>query len=169
MSRAAVRHASEIVRDPRFLDDDHESSHSAQTVASKTRVLEAMRHKEQETGMLREGIEEATGEMEPAPKSWAPEHRPDARPDWRTVDRALRAIRQSRAALDAEEMHWLREAEALQIWRPLGTVSALDSCLCAAAHKPRARARVRAAHRPGPAADRACAGHLAAAQRRARW
>jgi hypothetical protein len=38
----------------------------------------------------------------------------------------LRAIRQSRAALDAEEMHWLREAEALQIWRPLGMVSALD-------------------------------------------
>jgi hypothetical protein len=23
-------------------------------------------------------------------------------------------------------MHWLREAEALQIWRPLGMVSALD-------------------------------------------
>jgi hypothetical protein len=42
------------------------------------------------------------------------------------VDRALRAIRRSRAALDAEEMHWLREAEALQIWRPLGMVSALD-------------------------------------------
>jgi hypothetical protein len=75
--------------------------------------------------MLREGIEEAAGEMGPAP-TWALEHRPDARPDWRTVDRALRAIRQSRAALDAEEMHWLREAEALQIWRPLGMVSALD-------------------------------------------
>lgn len=75
--------------------------------------------------MLREEIEEAAGEMEPAP-TWAFEHRPDARPDWRTVDRALRAIRQSRAALDAEEMHWLREAEALQIWRPLGMVSALD-------------------------------------------
>src|SRR5689334_8600514 len=46
--------------------------------------------------------------------------------DWRTVDRALRAIRQRRAALDAEEARWLREAEALQIWRPLGMVSALD-------------------------------------------
>src|SRR4051812_14851099 len=47
-------------------------------------------------------------------------------PDWRIVDRALRAIRRSRAGLDAEEMHWLREAEALRIWRPLGMVSALD-------------------------------------------
>jgi hypothetical protein len=75
--------------------------------------------------MLREGIEETAGEIEPA-LTWALGHRPKARPDWRTVDRALRAIRQSRAALDAEEMHWLREAEALQIWRPLGMVSALD-------------------------------------------
>ena len=46
--------------------------------------------------------------------------------DWRTVDRALRAIRQRRAALDAEEARWLREAEALQTWQPLGMVSALD-------------------------------------------
>ena len=81
--------------------------------------------------MLREGtdgtdgIDEAALETEPAVMP-ALEHRPDARPDWRTVDRALRAIARSRAALDAEEMHWLREAEALQIWRPLGMVSALD-------------------------------------------
>jgi hypothetical protein len=46
--------------------------------------------------------------------------------DWRTVDRALRAIRGRRAALDAEEARWLRIAEDLQIWRPLGMVSALD-------------------------------------------
>jgi hypothetical protein len=42
------------------------------------------------------------------------------------VDRALRDIASRRAALDAEEARWLREAEALQIWRPLGMVSALD-------------------------------------------
>jgi hypothetical protein len=42
------------------------------------------------------------------------------------VDRALREISVGRAALDAEEARWLREAEALQIWRPLGMVSALD-------------------------------------------
>src|SRR4029077_12464767 len=46
--------------------------------------------------------------------------------DWRTVDRALRAIRGKRAVLDVEEARWLRAAEDLQIWRPLGMVSALD-------------------------------------------
>ena len=72
-----------------------------------------------------EAIEKAACRNEPAP-TWALEHQPEVRPDWQTVDRALRAIRHSRAALDAEEMHWLRAAEALQIWRPLGMVSALD-------------------------------------------
>jgi hypothetical protein len=42
------------------------------------------------------------------------------------VHRALREIAGRRAALDAEEAQWLREAEALQIWRQLGMVSALD-------------------------------------------
>ncbi|MEO7732918.1 MAG: HNH endonuclease signature motif containing protein, partial [Kofleriaceae bacterium] len=46
--------------------------------------------------------------------------------DWQSVDRALRAIARRKAALDAEEARWLREAEALQIWRQLGMVSALD-------------------------------------------
>jgi hypothetical protein len=46
--------------------------------------------------------------------------------DWRTVDRALRGIAQRRAALDAEEARWLREADRLQIWQPLGMVSAID-------------------------------------------
>src|SRR5258705_6366073 len=46
--------------------------------------------------------------------------------DWRTVDRALRGIARRRAALDVEEARWLREAERLQIWRPLGMVSAID-------------------------------------------
>ncbi|MGH2900596.1 MAG: HNH endonuclease, partial [Solirubrobacteraceae bacterium] len=50
----------------------------------------------------------------------------DAEPRWRVVDRALREIAAQRAALDAEEAQWLREAEALQIWRQLGMVSALD-------------------------------------------
>src|ERR1044071_9385470 len=48
------------------------------------------------------------------------------RADWRVVDRALRSIAARRAGLDAEELRWLREAEMLQIWRPLGMVSALD-------------------------------------------
>ena len=46
--------------------------------------------------------------------------------DWKTVDRNLRDIAARRAALDADEARWLREAERLQIWRPLGMVSAID-------------------------------------------
>ena len=46
--------------------------------------------------------------------------------EWQRVDRALRGIAKRRAGLDAEELGWLREAERLQIWRPLGMVSALD-------------------------------------------
>jgi hypothetical protein len=46
--------------------------------------------------------------------------------DWKTVDGHLRDIASRRAALDAEEARWLREAERLQIWRQLGMVSALD-------------------------------------------
>jgi hypothetical protein len=46
--------------------------------------------------------------------------------DWRTVDRTLRGIARRRAALDVEEARWLYEAERLQIWRPLGMVSAID-------------------------------------------
>jgi hypothetical protein len=75
--------------------------------------------------MLRDGIEDSVAENELAP-TWAPTHRSENKPDWRAVDRALRAIKQRRATLDAEEARWLREAEALQIWRPLGMVSALD-------------------------------------------
>jgi hypothetical protein len=57
---------------------------------------------------------------------WAAEPPCETRLDWRTVDRALREIAHRRATLDADEARWLREAEALQIWRPLGMVSALD-------------------------------------------
>jgi len=46
--------------------------------------------------------------------------------DWRAIDRALRSIAKQRAALDAREAAWLREAEDHQIWRNLGMVSALD-------------------------------------------
>jgi len=46
--------------------------------------------------------------------------------DWREVDGQLRSLAVRRAALDAEEARLLREAERLQIWRPLGMVSVLD-------------------------------------------
>src|SRR5512144_3247747 len=75
--------------------------------------------------MLSSEIGNAVAELASGP-TWVADGSRDTRPDWRAVDRALRAIRRSRSALDAEEMHWLREAEALQIWRPLGMVSAID-------------------------------------------
>jgi hypothetical protein len=76
--------------------------------------------------MLSGGIEDARAEAAPAP-TWTHEPPPrNAGLDWKAVDRALRSIRQRRAALDAEEARWLREAEGLQIWRPLGMVSMLD-------------------------------------------
>src|SRR5512147_2205589 len=68
---------------------------------------------------------ESAVEIEAAPM-WAPTKAKKVETDWRAVDRALRSIAKRRAALDAEEARWLREAEALQIWRPLGMVSALD-------------------------------------------
>jgi hypothetical protein len=47
-------------------------------------------------------------------------------PAWRDIDRALRSIAKRRAGLDAEEARWIREAEAAQIWKPLGMVNLLD-------------------------------------------
>lgn len=88
--------------------------------------------------MLRDTAHESEIHADPAPTwaidsdgapTWAARQAggsPAERLDWQTVDRALRALRQRRAALDAEEARWLREAEALQIWRPLGMVSTLD-------------------------------------------
>ena len=45
---------------------------------------------------------------------------------WVEVDNALRGIARRRAALDADEARWLREAQALKIWRPLGMTNAQD-------------------------------------------
>src|SRR5262245_18455848 len=75
-----------------------------------------------ERNIVDSGFATAWACAEPLPGTPCSEYQPD----WRTVDRALRDIAARRAALDAEEARWLREAEALQIWRPLGLVSALD-------------------------------------------
>jgi hypothetical protein len=74
--------------------------------------------------MLRDG-EVSVFHVEQTPM-WTVPPRGRTEPRWKTVDRALRELASRRAALDAEEARWLREAEALQIWRPLGMVSALD-------------------------------------------
>ena len=70
--------------------------------------------------------------------------------DWREIDRALRRLASRRSGLDAEEARWLRAAEAHQIWRPLGMVSALDYLERALGHAPHtARERLRVARALG--------------------
>jgi hypothetical protein len=108
-----MRCKREIVHGSHFLDNDLGSPRSAQTTAPKTRVLERCRQ-QRETVMLSGGIEDAVDEVVPAPP-WASGSQRDVRLDWKAVDRALRSIRQRRAALDAEEARWLRAAEGLQI------------------------------------------------------
>ena len=92
---------------------------------------------------------EAAVEIEAAP-TWTPEGQREVQPHWRSVDRALRTIALRRAALDADEARWLREAEALQIWRPLGMVSALDYMERVLGYRPRsAQERLRVARALG--------------------
>jgi hypothetical protein len=82
--------------------------------------------------------------------SWGAETQRAPASDWRVVDRALRSIRRRRSALDAEEARWLREAEALQIWKPLGMVSALDYMERVLGYAPRtAQERLRVARALG--------------------
>src|SRR5690349_8012116 len=70
--------------------------------------------------------------------------------DWRVVDAALRSVAKRRAELDAEEARWLREAEALQIWRPLGMVSMIDYLERVLGYAPRtAQERLRVARALG--------------------
>jgi hypothetical protein len=106
----------------RFCAADRESSRRAQRRASETRVLEdESRHLDsgrEERVMLQEG----SRVVDEIGSTW--DHATSL--DWRAVDRALRGLAGRRAALDAEEARWLREAERLEIWRPLGMVSAID-------------------------------------------
>ncbi len=50
----------------------------------------------------------------------------DVQADWREVHGHLHSNARRRAALDASEAYWLREAERVQVWKPLGMVSILD-------------------------------------------
>ncbi len=78
------------------------------------------------------------------------QHSQHSQLDWRIVDRALRTIAQRRAGLDAEEARWLREAEALQIWKQLAMVSAQDYVERVLGYAPRtARDRLRVARALG--------------------
>ncbi|HEX7942654.1 MAG TPA: hypothetical protein VF488_12655 [Gemmatimonadaceae bacterium] len=70
-------------------------------------------------------VEESRVAVDPAVSGAFELSRP-GEPRWCAVDRALRNIALRRAALDADEARWLREAAALEIWHPLGMVSAQD-------------------------------------------
>jgi hypothetical protein len=49
-----------------------------------------------------------------------------AKPDVKEIDRKLRDLAQQQAALDADEAHWLRIADAQNAWPALGYVHALE-------------------------------------------
>src|SRR6478735_988013 len=66
--------------------------------------------------------------------------------EWINIDRELRRNAAGRAAIDAHEMYWLREAERVALWKPLGMVSMLDYMDRVLGHTPEtARKRMRVA------------------------
>jgi hypothetical protein len=66
------------------------------------------------------------------------------------VHLALRTIAARRAALDADEARWLREADAIRIWRRLGMVNAIDYMERVLGYGPRAaKERLRVARALG--------------------
>ena len=75
--------------------------------------------------MLRDGSRDVISNEHPI-VGWDRSSQPAAtaaQGDWREVHERLHRNARERAALDANEAYWLREAERLQIWRPLGMVS----------------------------------------------
>jgi Holliday junction resolvasome RuvABC DNA-binding subunit len=72
--------------------------------------------------------------IEVAP-TWAQDDGSNA--SYREVDKQLRRIAKKRAALDAEEAKWLREAERLRVWRKLGYSTALEYLEDVFGHAPR--------------------------------
>jgi hypothetical protein len=65
---------------------------------------------------------------------------------WKVVHEALVDVAVRRAALDADEMRWLYEAEQLQIWKQVGVVSMVDYLERVLGHAPRtAQERMRVA------------------------
>src|SRR2546423_13666891 len=78
--------------------------------------------------------------------------------DWQKVDRELRGIAKRRAALDADEARWLREAQRLRIWREVGCGSLaeyMERRLGYAPHTAMERLRVALAVGELPAIERA--------------
>ncbi|HEU4728948.1 MAG TPA: HNH endonuclease signature motif containing protein [Kofleriaceae bacterium] len=99
--------------------------------------------------MHRSGVDPGGSNARSA-RSASPSAREPSTLDWRTVDRALLGIQRSRCALDADEARWLREAELVRIWHPLGMVSMLDYLERRLAYAPRtAQERMRVARALG--------------------
>jgi hypothetical protein len=79
--------------------------------------------------MLGEAAVEAEGVS-----TWAPVNGREL--DWQTVDRALRTIAHRRAELDADEAHWLRQAEALRSGAHWAWCQySITSSVCSAMHR----------------------------------
>ncbi|MGE0870200.1 MAG: HNH endonuclease [Kofleriaceae bacterium] len=91
--------------------------------------------------MLRDGsVNESTHEV-----VWSTSVSPRST-DWREIDKALRGIGKRRAALDAEELVWIRKAQRIKIWRHVACVSLLDYLERRCGYAPRtARDRLRVA------------------------
>src|SRR5690606_16014193 len=69
---------------------------------------------------------------------------------WRAVHHQLIGSAKRQCELDAEQLELLREAERLEIWRPLGMVSMLDYMERVLGHNPEtARKRLRVARALG--------------------
>ena len=72
---------------------------------------------------------------------------PGERPaSWKEIDRELRRLARRRAALDAEEARWLRDAVRAEIWHELGMATLHEYLEHRLGYGPRAaRDRVRVA------------------------
>lgn len=72
------------------------------------------------------------------------------RPDAKQIDHALRSLAQQHAALDADEAHWLRVADRLNVWPALGYVHAFEYLEDVFGYAPRtAKERLRVARELG--------------------
>jgi 5-methylcytosine-specific restriction endonuclease McrA len=112
-------------------------------------VQRANRGAENHRGIRERMLSGNTIEVVEAAPAWARGNN-DTAHDWTQIDRALRSIARRRAALDADEARWLREAEAQQIWKPLGMVSAIDYMERVLGYAPRtAQERLRVARALG--------------------
>src|SRR5262249_48782811 len=141
--RAELRRAIDFERGRRFVARERESWRTSHAVRPENRVLEAMH--------TSKGVVHAVRIVDGG------EHGAGAHVGARAAEARL-ARGRSRAANDRAQARgtrrrrsrWLREAEALQLWRPLGMVNAIDYMERTLGYAPRAaQERVRVARALG--------------------